>query len=122
MRIGPTFLIVYIAEAHAVDEWQTAANEQEGIRITHHTTFAERQAAAQLCADKLSLRIPTVVDGMDNAAFAAFSAWPERIYIVNAQGKIAYRGGHGPYDFKPLEARAALLDLLEAEASGSEAA
>jgi hypothetical protein len=109
------FYIVYIAEAHTIDGWQTASNEQEGIRIRQATTFAERLAAAQLCAANLALTIPTLVDDMDNAAFEAFSAWPERIYIVNAEGRIHYRGGPGPFEFKPQEARTALELLLEAE-------
>ena len=111
-RHQATFYIVYIAEAHAVDEWQTDSNESEGILVEQHTTFAARVAAAELCADKLGLTIPTLVDGMDNAAFEAFSAWPERIYIVDGDGKIHYCGGHGPYDFKPAEARASLVDLV----------
>ena len=53
-----------------------------------------------------------LVDGMDDAACRAFSAWPERIYILGADGRIAYQGGHGPYDFHPEEARAALEAML----------
>ncbi len=70
---------------------------------------------ARLCAARLGLTIPTLVDGMDNAAFEAFSAWPERIYLVDADGRVRYRGGPGPYEFKPEEAREALVELLRAE-------
>ena len=108
-----TFYIVYIAEAHAVDEWQLESNEAEGIEVEQHTTFGARLDAAKLCADKLRLTIPTVVDGMDDAACEAFSAWPERIYIAEKDGRIHYRGGPGPYEFKPPEARASLLELLQ---------
>ena len=75
------------------------------------TAFKERWEAAQLCTEQLGLRIPTVVDGMDDAACEAFSAWPERMYIVNG-GRIHYRGGQGPYDFDVPEARVSLLELL----------
>jgi type I thyroxine 5'-deiodinase len=75
------------------------------------TAFKERWEAAQLCAEQLGLSIPTVVDGMDDAACEAFSAWPERMYIVNG-GRIHYRGGQGPYDFDVPGARASLLELL----------
>ena len=110
-----TFYVVYIAEAHPVDEWQTESNEAEGVFLKQHTNFAERLAAAQLCADNLELTIPTLVDGMDNAAFEAFSAWPERIYIINQAGRIHYRGGPGPWEFDPQEAQASLVSLLEGE-------
>lgn len=105
--------LVYIAEAHTVDGWQTDSNEAEGISIRQHTTIAERTAAARRCAEDLDLTIPVLIDDMDNAAFEAFSAWPERIYIINKQGRVHYRGGPGPYDFKPDEARAPLGALLD---------
>jgi hypothetical protein len=103
--------LVYIAEAHSVDGWQTDSNEAAGIRINQHTEFGERWEAALLCAERLSLSIPTLVDGMDNAACVAFSAWPERMYIIH-EGRIHYRGGQGPYDFDVPEARESLMALL----------
>jgi len=106
------FYVVYIAEAHPVDGWQMDSNEAEGIRVPQPTTFAERRAVAGRCADALGLSIPTLVDGMDDAALEAFAAWPERIYIADARGRVHYRGGPGPFEFKPDEARAALVDLL----------
>jgi hypothetical protein len=109
-----SFYIVYIAEAHAVDEWQLASNEKENIYLKQHNHFEERVAAAKLCAAELQLQMPTLVDGMDNAANTLFAAWPERIYIMDKGGTVYYRGGYGPYDFKPDEARSALEALLAA--------
>ena len=108
-----TFYVVYIAEAHAVDEWQAGANEAEGIEVEQHTTLANRIDAAKMCADKLGLTVPTLVDGMDDAALEAFSAWPERIYIADSSRKIHYRGGPGPFEFSPSEARGSLVNLLQ---------
>jgi type I thyroxine 5'-deiodinase len=107
-----SFYIVYIAEAHAEDGWQARSNEAEGIIIKQHTTLADRQAAARRCARELELTIPMLVDGMDDAACRAFSAWPERIYILGTDGRVLYQGGHGPYDFHPEEARVALERIL----------
>jgi type I thyroxine 5'-deiodinase len=107
-----SFHVVYIAEAHAEDGWQTSSNRQEGVVIRQHQTLDERRAAARRCARELGLTIPMSIDGMDDAVCRAFSAWPERIYIVDGDGRIAYQGGHGPYDFNPEEARAALDSLL----------
>ena len=109
------FYVVYIAEAHPVDGWQMASNEAEGIRILQAVSFAERLAAARRCADALGLSIPTLVDEMDDAAMRGFSAWPERIYIIDASGKVHYRGGQGPFDFKPDEARSVLSTLFEGQ-------
>lgn len=109
------FYVVYIAEAHAEDGWQTSSNRTEGVVIRQHTTIEERRAAARRCARELALTIPMLIDGMDDAACRAFSAWPERIYIVGADGRIVYQGGHGPYDFHPEEARAALERILDSK-------
>jgi len=49
--------------------------------------------------------LPFGVDDMSNAADLAYSAWPERIYIIDESGRIAYRGGMGPFNYKPAEAR-----------------
>ena len=110
------FYVVYIAEAHAVDGWQTDSNEAGGIRIPQPVVFAERWAAAERCAEALGLSIPTLVDGMDDAARTAFAAWPERIFVFDRGGRLAYMGGPGPYGFKPDEGQAALIDVLAADA------
>lgn len=107
--------MVYISEAHSVDGWQTESNEAEGIRIRQHTSLEERLAAARLCAESLGLTIPMLVDTMNDAACMAFSAWPERIYIIDSDGVVQYRGGAGPYGFDPQEAETSLTELLRVE-------
>ena len=49
---------------------------------------------------------------MDNAAMEAFSAWPERIYVVDSDGRIAHPGAPGPRGFEPAVAEAALRELM----------
>jgi len=46
---------------------------------------------------------------MDNEAEEAYFAWPERLYVVDESGRVAYKGGVGPFGFKPAEL-AAWLD------------
>ena len=45
----------------------------------------------------------TLVDDVDNTASTSYAAWPERIYIFATEGTIAYRGGKGPFHFRPEE-------------------
>jgi hypothetical protein len=68
-------------------------------------------AAAHLIAQQLGLTIPTLVDGMDNAANEHFAAWPERIYIIDTGGRIAFQGNPGPAGFIVSEAVTALQKL-----------
>jgi hypothetical protein len=49
--------------------------------------------------------LPFGVDDMSNAAELAYAAWPERLYIIDETGHIAYRGGMGPFNYTPAEAR-----------------
>jgi len=106
------FYVVYIAEAHTTDGWLTESNEQAGILIPQHQVLEDRLRCARLCASSLNLTIPMLVDTMDNAAFEAYSAWPERIYILTGDGRIHYKGGPGPFGFDPVEARNSLVALL----------
>jgi hypothetical protein len=69
-------------------------------------------SAAHLIAERLGITIPTLVDGMDNAANDHFAAWPERITIVGVDGRIAFQGKPGPAGFAPSEANVALQQVL----------
>ncbi|MBT8484411.1 MAG: hypothetical protein KJO43_02460 [Phycisphaerae bacterium] len=97
------FLTIYIKEAHPEDEWQMGVNEDEGVCYMQPTTLAERVAIAGDFVRETDFEIPLVVDGMDNAAEMAFAAWPERLYVIGEDGRVAYKGGMGPMDFDPDE-------------------
>lgn len=43
---------------------------------------------------------------MSNAANEAYSAWAERLDTIGESGRLAYRGGMGPFHYKPKEVRA----------------
>ena len=103
---------VYIAEAHAVDQWQTDSNEEAGIRVLQHTALEDRVAEALAGARRLGLSMPVLVDGMENAVSEAFAAWPERIYVIGADGRIAFKGGPGPWEFDPEAAGRALGEIV----------
>jgi Iodothyronine deiodinase len=106
------FLTVYIAEAHPEDEWQMDSNVEEKIVFKQPKLFAERREAARILVERLKYRVPVAVDGMDNRADAAFAAWPERIYIVGADGRVVYKGGMGPFEFDVKEAGQKLARML----------
>ena len=61
----------------------------------------------------LDLSIPTLVDGMDDAASTAFAAWPERLFVADRNGTLAFAGEAGPFGFDPQAARAALHKILD---------
>ncbi len=62
----------------------------------------ERQDVAETCVTKLKLKsMKAVVDRVDDKVNKAYGAWPDRLYLVGKDGKIAMAGGQGPFDFKP---------------------
>ncbi len=106
-------VFVYIAEAHATDEWQLQSNLDDDVLIAQHTAIEERFSAARAGIARLGLTMSVLVDGMEDVVSEAFAAWPERMYVVGSDGRIAFKGGPGPWEFDPDGAAAALSTLLE---------
>lgn len=44
--------------------------------------------------------MPTLIDKEDNKVNQAYAAWPDRLYVVGKDGRIAYQGAQGPKGFK----------------------
>jgi hypothetical protein len=84
------------------------ANVDDGVLVEQQTTLEQRIDTAREAAGRLGLTMPIVVDTMDDAVSRAFAAWPERLVVVDAAGRIAYPGAPGPFGFEPEEAAAAL--------------
>lgn len=64
-------------------------------------TEEEREAVASTCAANLRLRLPMVVDGVENAVASVYGGWPDRLYLIGKDGRISFQGGEGPFGFKP---------------------
>ncbi len=107
------FFMVYIREAHPIDGWATAANAKEGIVVKQPTTITERVAVLNEMCTKLDINLPPLVDGLDDKVNKAYSAWPDRLYLVGADGKVAYKGGPGPGGFKPADLELAIKKAIE---------
>lgn len=106
-----SFLVVYIREAHPEDGWVLPENRRSGVAVHDPTTEDERRAVATACATRLEVRMPMVVDGIDNAVGSAYGGWPDRLYLVTRDGRIAYQGGDGPFGFRPAELERAIEAL-----------
>jgi type I thyroxine 5'-deiodinase len=87
------------------------SNEEDGVCYAQPKTLEERVAIARDFAARHEYAIPMLVDRLDNAADQIYAGWPERLYIVGADGRIAYKGRTGPFGFEPDEVDA-WLDAL----------
>ena len=93
------FFVVYVQEAHPTDGWQVDSNVAEGVLFRQHQSYAERESAAQSCSIDLHIDLPIIIEEMDNSIDEAYGAAPERLYLVDVDGKVAYHGGAGPHFF-----------------------
>ena len=106
------FLAVYVREAHPTDGWRMASNDRAGIAVRQPRDQAERVDVADRCNGVLEMSIPLLVDEMDDRVGHAYSGMPDRLYVVDRDGRVAYKGGRGPFGFKPREMEQSLIMLL----------
>jgi hypothetical protein len=107
------FLVVYITEAHPSDVWQMESNIKDKVVFASPKNEEERAYLAGACVRKLGIKIPAVLDKFGNSTEAAYTAWPDRLYLINAKGRVAYKSKPGPFGLKPDELRAALVKTLQ---------
>ena len=88
------------------------SNLKESFVFNQPKTFEERKGLAKVLVERLKYRMPVAIDAIDNRAGEAFAAWPERIYIIGAEGRVLYKGDVGPFGYHPEEAGKALAALL----------
>ena len=108
------FFVVYIREAHPEDGWVLSSNRDEGIALTDPTSAEERTDAAEACAVHLQIRMPVIVDAIDNEVARRYGGWPDRLYLIGRDGRVAFQGGEGPFGFEPEELAAAIESELAA--------
>jgi hypothetical protein len=101
------FLTVYVREAHPTDEWQMKSNlkDKDNVCYAQPKTLEQRLAIANDFTKRFKFPLPFGIDDMSNAANDAYAAWPERLYVIDESGHIAYRGGMGPFNYNPAEVR-----------------
>jgi hypothetical protein len=100
-----------VREAHATDSFRPAKH----VEIEQPQSFERRLEVALKCCAAISLKIPQLVDDMRDTVGKAYNALPDRLFILGADGKIAYRGERGPRGFKVAELEKALGELVAAD-------
>ncbi len=79
--------------------------------IADHESSQDRFEAVSACVIGLNLTMPALVDTMDNLAERTYSAWPERLYVLDTDGRVAFKCGKGPYGFNVDELEAFLEEI-----------
>jgi len=100
------FLTVYIREAHPQDEWQMEKNVSEDVCYFQPRSLSDRVLIASDFARRFKYPIPLGVDDIADEANRLYAGWPERLYVIDESGRIIYKGGLGPFNYRPEEVRA----------------
>ena len=106
------FVAVYVREAHPTDGWQMTSNDRAGIVFRQPLDRLERVGVAEKCCQSLVMTIPLLVDDVNDRVGHAYSGMPDRLYVIDRAGKVAYKGGRGPFGFKPGEMEQSLIMTL----------
>jgi type I thyroxine 5'-deiodinase len=106
------FLVVYISEAHPSDVWQMESNIRDKVVFASPKNAEERAYVAGACVRKLGIKIPAVLDEFGDTTEKAYTGWPDRMYVIDRNGKVAYKSRPGPFGFKTDELSAAIAQVL----------
>ncbi|CAF1057994.1 unnamed protein product [Rotaria sordida] len=96
-------LTIYIAEAHARDQWPAGKTIS---CVDQPKTLVERLENAREFKKKFNFEMPILVDSMDNTFHITYGSWPFRFYIIN-DGKLILKAEPGittyAYDLNELD-------------------
>lgn len=106
------FLGVYVREAHPTDGWHMESDAAAGVELAQPKTYDERLSVAQQCQATLNYSMPLVVDEINDPVGNAYSGMPARLYVIDTEGKVAFKSGRGPFGFKPSELEHAIVMTL----------
>ena len=93
------FLCVYIKEAHPTDGSQSPSNLDDDVLFAQPTTEDERAEVAAACMLRHNFSFPMVLDDMTDVVGSTYMAMPERLYVLDAHGRVTWKCGLGPHLF-----------------------
>lgn len=102
------FLVVYIREAHpdSIIAVPGADGRKQLQVVAQTSSVAERLENLKKMLAVTGMTMPAVIDDFDNSVKRAYAAWPDRLYVLDAEGKVAYKGRPGPFGFRTPELEA----------------
>ncbi len=88
------------------------SNIKDKVVFANPKNEDERTIVAGQCVRKLGIKIPAVLDEFGNSTEANYTACPDRLYLVDGHGRVAYKSKPGPFGFKSAQLESALSALL----------
>ena len=75
-------------------------------------TDGERVEIAESCVRRLGIHFPALIDSMENSTERRYTGWPDRLMLIDTEGRLVFKTEPGPFGFRPAQLEAALLRLL----------
>lgn len=88
------------------------SNVRQNVVFPSPRSFEERSGVAESCVRKLGIEIPALIDGFDDSVERAYTGWPDRLYVIDAAGRVAFKSKPGPFGFHPEDVRRTLAGLV----------
>lgn len=106
------FFLIYIREAHPSDGWQTPQNLYDDVIFETPESDDERAEIAGVCQINQDIRLPMLLDGIDNDIENKYISAPIRLFVIDRDGIITFNGAPGPQGFDPETWEQALKDQI----------
>ncbi len=90
------------------------SNLKDHVLVASAKSQGERDEDAHVCVVKLGIRIPALVDDMQDTTERAYTGWPDRLYVIDPAGRVAFKSKAGPFGFHPEDMAATLQSVLAA--------
>jgi len=87
------------------------SNVKDKVVFATPKTEEERAFVAGACVRKLGIKFPAVLDEFGNSTEQAYTGWPDRIYLVDQSGRVAYKSKPGPFGFSAEQLATALVKV-----------
>jgi hypothetical protein len=88
------------------------SNVRQKVIFASPGNFEERSSVADTCVRQLHIPIPALIDNFADTTEIAYTGWPDRLYVIDRNGRIAYKSKPGPFGFEPASLERALKPVL----------
>jgi hypothetical protein len=85
-----------------------SSNIRDDVIFVDPKTMEERTTVAESCVRKLGIKIPALIDGLGDGVEAAYTGWPDRLFLIGPDGIVKFKSPPGPFGFKPAGLKEAL--------------
>lgn len=78
-----------------------ASNVRQNVVFALPKSSGERTQVAESCVRNLNIQIPALLDNFQDTTEIAYTGWPDRLYVIDRTGRVAFKSKPGPFGFEP---------------------